>query len=148
MIGTLIDTMANIEYGLLIAIIIDAILLVIISMQNDKAKLSALSYIVALLLLIPLTFQMSRLIGACYTSRTASTINDIVGAVSPTLGRYVSSATKHNVGWFIFRRVMWSAMFLAIGGFCIYATMESEARNPRRRGRSPRYTKRYYDNDF
>lgn len=123
-IGDMIDTMENIEYGILIAIVIDVLLLLIIASINTKNKLSVLSYIIAGVLLVPLTFQMSRLIGACNISSTTSAINDIVGIVSPTLGKYVSSATKSDIGWFIFRRVMWSVLFIGIAGFCIYATMD------------------------
>lgn len=123
-IGEFIDTMANIEYGILIAIVIVAILLFVIASINSKNKLNILSYIIAAALLMPLTFQMSRLIGVCHISDTASAINDIVGAVSPTLSKYVSSATCHDIGWFIFRRILWSVVFIGIAGFCIYMTMD------------------------
>ena len=119
-----IDTVANIEYGILIAIIIDALLLFIIASSDSKKKLNALSYIIALILLIPLTYQMSRLIGAYNVSEATSAINNIIGAVSPTLTKYVTSATEESIGLFIFRRVMWSLMFIGIAGFCIYATMD------------------------
>lgn len=125
-IGEFIDTMANIEYGILIAILIDAILLFGLASINSKNKLNILSYIIAVALLIPLTFQMSRLIGACYISDTASAINDIVGAVSPTLSKYVSSATSHDIGWFIFRRILWSVVFIGVAGFGIYMTMDKK----------------------
>lgn len=125
-IGELIDTMANIEYGFLIAIVIDALLLLGIASINTKSKLNVLSYIIAGVLLVPLTYQMSRLIGACNISNTASAINDFVGMVSPTLSKYVSSATKSDIGWFIFRRVVWSILFIGIAGFCIYATMDKK----------------------
>lgn len=123
MIGGLIDTMANIEYGLLIAIVIDALLLVVIASMNSRKQLGVLSYIIAAVLLVPLTFQMSRLIGACNISSAASTLNDIVGAFSPTLGKYVNSVTSRDIGWFIFRRVLWSLLFVGLGGFGIYVTM-------------------------
>ena len=129
MIGDLIDTMANIEYGILIAIIIVALLLVVVAFINSSKKLSVLSYLIAAILLIPLTFQTSRLIGACYISDTASAVNDIVGVVSPTLSKYVSSVTSHDIGWFIFRRVMWSVMFIAVGGFGIFVTMARRKRH-------------------
>lgn len=123
MVGELVDTMANIEYGLLIAIVIDALLLVVIASMNSRKQIGVLSYIVAAVLLVPLTFQMSRLIGACNISSTASTLNDIVGAISPTLGKYVSSVTSREIGWFIFRRVLWSILFVSFGGFGIYVMM-------------------------
>lgn len=125
-IGEFIDTMANIEYGILIAIVIAAILLFSIASVNSKNKLNVLSYIIAAALLVPLTFQMSRLIGACQISDTASAINGIVGVVSPTLSKYVSSATSHDIGWFIFRRILWSVVFIGIAGFGIYITMDKK----------------------
>lgn len=129
--GILIDTMAYIEYGLLIAIVIDVALLFGIASANSKNKFSVLSYIIALALLVPLTFQMSRLIGACQVSDATTAINDIVGTVSPTLRKYVASVTDQNIGWFIFRRVLWSVLFVAAGGFGIYVTMTSTARRTR-----------------
>ncbi len=128
MISSYIDTMANIEYGLLIAIIIVALLLFSLSSINGRKQLNVLSFLIALLLVGLLTFQMSRLIGACNISNDSSMVSDLVGAVSPTLGKYVSSYTSHDVGWFIFRRVMWSVLFLSIGGFCIYTTMDVNGR--------------------
>lgn len=127
-IGEFIDTMANIEYGILIAIVIVAILLFVIVSINSRNKLNVLSYIIAAVLLIPLSFQMSRLVGACHISDTASAINDIVGAVSPTLSKYVSSATSHDIGWFIFRRILWSVVFIVAAGVGLFITM-----TPRRR---------------
>ena len=126
LLGNAIDTMENIEYGILIAIVIDAILLVSIAASDSKKKLNALSYIIAIVLLVPLAYQMSRLIGACHVSETASAINGLVGAVSPTLSKYVSSATSESVGWFIFRRIMWSVLFSGVAGFCIYVTMDKK----------------------
>lgn len=126
--GELVDTMANIEYGLLIAIVLDALLLFVIASLNNRKALNALSYIIAVILLVPLTFQMSRLIGACDALSTTSAINDIVGVVSPTLSKYVSSATNHGVEWFIFRRIMWSVLFQVLGGFVIFVTMDAARR--------------------
>lgn len=125
-IGEFIDTMANIEYGILIALFLDAILLFMIASINSKKKLSVLSYIIAAALLIPLTFQMSRLIGACQISDDPSVINAIVGTVSPTLSKYVSSATSSDIGWFVFRRILWSIIFMGVAGFCIYVTMDKK----------------------
>lgn len=130
-IGELVDTMANIEYGILIAIMIVAILLVAIASINSKNKLNVLSYIIAAILLLPLSFQMSCLIGACQISNTATAINDIVGVVSPTLSKYVSSATSHEIGWYIFRRILWSVVFIGVAGFCIYMTMDKKSTRSR-----------------
>lgn len=120
----LIDTTANMEYGLLIAIVLDALLLFAIASSNSRKQLSVMSFIIAVVLLVPLSFQMSRLIGAHSISGTASTISVMVDTVSPTLGKYVESYSSHEIGWFIFRRVMWSVFFMAIAGFCIYVTMD------------------------
>ena len=126
MIGDFIDTMSNIEYGILIAVIIDAVLLATLAYINDKNSLNVLSYVIAAVLLVPLTFQMSRLIGACYISDSATAINNIVGYVSPTLSRYVSSVTSKEIGWFIFRRIMWSVLFVTTAGVCIFMTMDKK----------------------
>ena len=130
LLGNAIDTMENIEYGILIAVVIDAILLVSIAASDSKKKLNALSYIIAIVLLVPLAYQMSRLIGACHVSETASAINDLVGAVSPTLSKYVSSATSESVGWFIFRRVMWSVLFSGVAGLWTRSAQEAMALLP------------------
>ena len=123
MIGDLIDTMANIEYGILIAVGLDALILFLLAASCAKKKLTALSYIIALVLLVPLSFQMSRMLSAFEVSRAASTINNIVGVVSPQLSKYVTSATSHDIGWFIFRRVLWSVVFMAVGTILIWITM-------------------------
>lgn len=128
-IGSLIDTMANIEYGILIAIVVVAVLLSVIASLNSKKKLTVLSYIIAAALLIPLAYQMSRLIGACQVSDTAAAINDIVEVVSPTLSEYVSSVANQHLGWFIFRRVIWSTLFIALATFGIVMTMDSSMKN-------------------
>lgn len=123
-IGEIIDTMANIEYGFLIALVLDAILVFGIASLNSSKKMSVLSYIIAAVLLIPLSFQMSRLVGACQISDTTSAISDIVGLVSPTLSKYVSSVAGSDISWFIFRRIVWTILFMSVAGFGIYATME------------------------
>ena len=130
MISELIDTMAYFENGILIAIVIDAVLLLTITATNSRKSFNVLSYIIALLLLIPLTYQMSRMAGAFSISSSASTLERIVDEISPTLSNYVSSITDREIGWFVFRRVMWSAMFMALAGFGIYATMDTK-RDPR-----------------
>lgn len=117
-ISNLIDTMANIEYGILIAIVIVVALLFGIASVNSRNKLNVLSYIIALILLVPLAFQMSRLVGACH--------------VSDAVSEFVTSASGPSLGWFIFRRIMWSVLFIAIAGFCICTTMDRK----RSRGRS------------
>lgn len=122
-IGDFINTMENIEYGILMAIILVAILLFSVTAFNSKKALSICSYIIAVALVIPLAFQSSRLIAAFQISDTASTINGIVGAVSPTLGKYISSATNSNIGWFIFRRILWMLVFLIFATVGIVATM-------------------------
>lgn len=126
MISELIDTMANMENGILIAIIIDAVLLLTITATNSRKRMNVLSYIIALLLLIPLAYQMSRMAGAISISSSASSIERIVDEISPSLSKHFSSITDREIGWFIFRRVMWSVMFIALAGFGIYATMDTK----------------------
>lgn len=143
MLGKFVDVMANIEYGLLIAIGLETVILLTIAVINSEKKLNIISYIIAAILLILLTFQMSSLIGACKVSNTASGLNEIIGAVSPTLNKYVSSATQHEVGWFIFRRIMWSLLFAFIASWGIIVTMDKKKTSVRRvserRPKSRRY---------
>lgn len=120
----MIDTMAYIEYGILIAAVIVALLLFAIASLNSSKKLNVLSYIIAAVLLALLTFQMSRLVGACEVSSASNMVSDVVGMVSPTLSKYVSSYTSKEIGWFIFRRVLWSVIFSTIAGVGIYLTMD------------------------
>ena len=128
MVYKLINPMDYIEYGILLAIVLAGVLLFALAALNSRKQLNAVSYIIALVLVIPLTFQMSRLVAACDISSTTSTINEVVNAVSPTLKKYVSSVTTDKIGWYIFRRVFWSVLFMAIGGFCIYITMDNKSR--------------------
>lgn len=122
----MIDTMAYIEYGILIAGAIVALLLFALASLNSGKKLNVLSYIIAAVLLALLTFQMSRLVGACDASSASKMVSDVVGLVSPELSEYVSSYTSEELGWFIFRRVLWSVVFTAIAGTCIALTMEKQ----------------------
>lgn len=126
-IGELINT-TNVEYGLLIAIVIDAIFLIIIASSNRMKKLNILSFIIAALLLIPLTFQMSHLIGAIKMSNTESFIDNVVYPISPSLKDYFSYGKGRLTGWFFFRRILWSVLFIITAGFCIYATMDKRRR--------------------
>ena len=144
MFGEIIDTMANIEYGLLIAICIEVLMLFVLASIKTNSKLNVLSYIIAGILLVPLTYQMSRLVGAFNISNTASTINEIVGVVSPTLSKYVSSVAENNIGWFIFRRIMWSILLIGIAGFCIYVTMDKKRTRNHNLSNIPRTGRRYY----
>lgn len=144
MFGEFVDTMANIEYGLLIAICIEVLMLFVVASIKTNSKLNVLSYIIAGILLVPLTYQMSRLVGAFNISNTASTINEIVGVVSPTLSKYVSSVAENNIGWFIFRRIMWSILLIGIAGFCIYVTMDKKRIRNHDLSNIPRTGRRYY----
>ncbi len=124
MLGKIIDTMASLEYGILISLVIAGLLLFTIAVLNGKKQLNVLSFIIAALLMIPLSFQMSRLIGAYNISTAASNITDVIGLVSPVLKKYASSFTDKEIGWFVFRRVMWSIVFTGTAGVLIYVTME------------------------
>lgn len=132
MIGDLIDTVANIEYGILIAVVLTVIVMVVITSMNDKRDFNPLSYIIALVLCAILTFQMSRLIGACQISNAASQVNSIIGMVSPSLSKYISSSTSSEVGWFIARRVLWSVLFIGVAVFGIWTTMNKRTKHSSR----------------
>ena len=119
----LIDTMANIEYGILIAVVLDIIMLVAIAAFNDKGKFNVLSFIIAAIILVPIALQMSRLVGACNLSKTTTTVKNIVGSVSPTLSHYMPFISRHDIGWFIFFRIIWSLLCLVVGGIGIWMTM-------------------------
>lgn len=146
--GDYINAMAYIEYGVLIAIVITALLLILVASANSNKKLNPLSYIIAIVLATLLTFQMSRLVCACCLDDAVSDVKNIVGMFSQTAANIIGYTTK-DVGWFVFRRVMWSVLFCAIAGVGIYFTMETVARIPRRRGRSSRRrSDRSYDDNF
>lgn len=128
MIGEIIRPMDYLEYGILAAIVLAGVLLFALAALNSRKQLNPVSYIIALVLLIPLTYQMSRLIAACDISSAASTINDFIGSISPTLKKYTSSMTTDEIEWYISRRAFWSVLFMAIGGLGIWITM-----SPRRK---------------
>lgn len=128
MISEIIKPAAYAEYGILAAIVLAAVLLVVLAAANSRKQLNVLSYLIALVLLVPLTYQMNRLIAACDLSSATSTVNNFVNAISPTLRKYVSSVTTREIGWYIFRRVLWSVLFMTISGFCIYMTMDNKSR--------------------
>ncbi|MCH5311147.1 MAG: hypothetical protein J1E57_04215 [Prevotella sp.] len=123
MIGKLINPMDYCEYGILSTIVLACALLFVLATFNRRKQLNVVSYIIALVLLFPLTYQMNRLIGACDISSTASDINDFIGSISPTLKEHISSVTTKEINRYIFRRALWSVLFIAIGGVGIWATM-------------------------
>ena len=140
--GSLIYTMAYIEYGVLIAFVISALLLVLIAFMNSNKKLNALSYIFALVLVVLLTFQMSRLVGACCINDAVKDVRNVVGMFSKTAANLISYSTK-DVRWFIFRRVMWSVIFCAIAGVGINFTMEKGKTKSRKVPRGAKISRRY-----
>ncbi len=129
--GTFINTTEYIEYGILIAVVLSAAELVCIASMNAGKKLNPLAYIIAVALCALLTFQMSRLIGACYVNSAVNDVQSVVGMFSQTaanmLGHVVKYSTK-EIGWFIFRRCLWSVLFMAVAGFVIYITMLPKSR--------------------
>ena len=136
--GTLIDTTAYIEYGILIAVVLSAAELVCIASMNGGKKLNPLAYIVALALCALLTFQMSRLVGACFVNSAVDDVRSVVGMFSQTAADMIGHAAKYTAGeiaWFVFRRCLWSLLFMAVAGFVIYVTMEKPVR---RSGERPR----------
>lgn len=122
----LIDTMSNIEYGLLIAILLVGLLLFLIASLNSQKNLNVLSYIIGSVLVALLTFQMSRLIGGYEIYRDMARLKNVVNSVSPTFGHVISSLTNEDVGWFIFRRVIWSLIFIIAGCLGIIFTMDNK----------------------
>lgn len=118
MIDEIITPMAYIEYGILAAGILACVLLLLLAVFNSRKQLNVVSYTIALLLAIPLTLQMSRLIAVYYLSNTISTIN-LVGVLS----KDACLAINHEVGWYVVRRILWSVLFITIGGIGIWVTM-------------------------
>ncbi len=132
--GTLINTTEYIEYGILIAIVLSAAELVCIASMNTGKKLNPLAYIVALALCAILTFQMSRLIGACYVNSAVNDVQSIVGVFSQSAANMVGHVVKYStkeIGWFIFRRCLWSVLFMAVAGVLMYITMEKPVKRSR-----------------
>ena len=123
MVNELINTMDYIEYGILAAIVLAGLMLFLLAIANSRKQLNILSYMIALVLLIPLSYQMSRFIGACELLSTANAVNDFVGSISLKLKEYTVSMTTHEINWFIFRRVLWSVVFMVISGVGIWITM-------------------------
>lgn len=144
MIKDFIDIAANLEFGILIAIILVALLMFSINALNNRKKLNVLSFIIGLVLIPILTFQMSSLLGACSLYDSSSDLTNLVGTVSPTLSKYISSGTGHDIGWFIFRRIFWSLLFLALGGFAIYITMDRRITRSHGRPQGVRIDRRYH----
>lgn len=126
MIGKLIDIMANIGYGILIAIVLDIILLVSIAALNDKCGLNFVSFIIAAIIAVPISLFMSQIIGVCTLSNTTNAVKNIVGSISPTLGQYVPSVSGYDIRRFIFFRIFWILMNLIIGGIGIWTTMSKK----------------------
>ena len=127
MLGDLINTTDYIEYGILIAIVLSAAELVCIATMNASKKLNPLAYVVALALCALLTFQMSRLIGACNVNNPVNEVQSFVGIFSQSAADWlgsVASISPEDIGWFIFRRCMWSILFMLVAGAVMYITME------------------------
>lgn len=146
MLGTLINTTEYIEYGILIAIVLTAAELVCIATANANKKLNPLAYIIAVALCALLTFQMSRLIGACYVNSAVSDVQNVVGMFSQTVANMIGTVTRvsdKEIGWFIFRRCMWSVLFMAVAGFVMYITMEKQVKRSRETPRGAQIGRRY-----
>lgn len=143
--GILIRTTEYIEYGILIAVVLSAAELVCIALANGGKKLNPLAYVVALALCALLTFQMSRLVGAFYVNSAVGDVQSVVGMFSQTAADMIGHATKFTtkeIGWFVFRRCLWSALFMAVAGFLIFITMEKPMRHSNERPRGARVGRR------
>lgn len=129
--GTLINTTEYIEYGILIAVVLTALELFAIAALNGSKKLNPLAYIIAVALCALLTFQMSRLVGACYVNSAVSDVQSVVSMFSKTAADMVGTVTQvstKQIGWFIFRRCLWSILFMGVAGFLMYITMLPRSR--------------------
>ena len=126
MLDTLINTTEYIEYGILIAIVLSVAELVFIALANSNKKLNPLAYVVAVALCALLSFQMSRLVGVFYVNSAMDDVQNVVGMFSPTAADVIDTVTQvsaKDIGWFIFRRCMWSVLFMAVAGVVMYITM-------------------------
>lgn len=144
MIKEFIDVAANLEFGVLIAIILVILLMFCISSMNNRKKMNVLSYIIGLVLIAILTFQMSSLLGACTLYDSSSDLSNLIGTVSPTLSKYISSGAGNDIGWYIFRRVFWSFLFMTLGGFVMYITMDRKITRSHDRPQGVRMDRRYH----
>ena len=126
MIKELVDIMANMGYGVLIAILLVSLLMFCISLMNSQKKYNVFSYIIGLVLVVFLAYQMSGFIGGYEIYKKVLLIKRLGNTVSPTIGEVISSFTGEDVGWFLFRRIIWSVLFLIAGGFGIYISMDKK----------------------
>lgn len=122
-IGELVDVMANLLQGFLYAIVIVVLLMVVLSMIDNRKKLSPLSLLIGGCTVILLAIQISCIIGAYDISSTTSTITDVISMVSPTAGHIASSLTRQDVEPYVIRKVIWCVVILVIGGAGMYVTM-------------------------
>lgn len=146
MLDTLINTTEYIEYGILIAIVLSVVELVFIALANGNKKLNPLAYVVAVALCALLSFQMSRLVGAFYVNSAMDDVQNVIGMFSPTAADVIGSVTQvstQDIGWFIFRRCMWSVLFMAVAGVVMYVTMEKPVRKSRETPRGAQIGRRY-----
>lgn len=144
--GTIINTTEYIEYGILIAVVLSALELVAVASLNGNKKLNPLAYIIAVALCALLTFQMSRLIGACYVNSAVNDVQSVVGMFSQTAANMLGHVVKYSakeIGWFIFRRCLWSVLFMAVAGFLMYITMEKPVKRSRDIPRGAQTGRRY-----
>ena len=146
MLDTLINTTEYIEYGILIAIVLSVAELVFIALANGNKKLNPLAYVVAVALCVLLSFQMSRLVGAFYVNSVMDDVQNVVGMFSPTAADVIDAVAQvstKDIGWFIFRRCMWSVLFMAVAGVVMYVTMEKPVRKSRETPRGAQIGRRY-----
>lgn len=134
MVNQLVNTSENLLSGMLLAIFLSGIVLLICAITNRRKKLHLLSFVFALLLCPGLSYQMSRMIGAWNLydiACDAESVANTIGGFSSLLGDAVGNITrisKEEIGWFIFRRCMWSLGFMAVGFIAIYYTMKVKYR--------------------
>lgn len=114
--------------GLLIAILLVISLMIVIYSVRSKAKYTLLSYAIGIVLVIVLSFQMSYLVGAVKLLNNSYDISNFVSFFSSRLADSIDTITEKELGWYITRRVLWSLLFMALGGFFINFTMRVKRR--------------------
>lgn len=114
--------------GILIALVLTVLLLFAIYSATNKKnqKFSLLSFIIAIPVLVLLSYQMSLLVGAITILNDSYDITSIVSLFSVDFAGMIDSEIESSLGWYIFRRSLWTILFLSIGGAGIVLTMDKK----------------------
>lgn len=123
-----IETIPYLVYGIPIAVGVTALVMLALQACNSKKNFNAGSYMLGVILCAVLSYQMSRLVGACETYNNPSVLQRLTDAVAPQLSGYLSTSDGHELGWFIFRRVAWSLLYVVLASVGIVLTMDKQYR--------------------